>query len=100
MKTIEYNNIVQRITWTEEKVQRMNALEELQSIVIGKYSFGWIKCNDLRNQIPKQCRIKGVCKIELLRNRHILMKFNLMKDFVNMMSNNVHYITTKENTTY
>ncbi|KAG5600021.1 hypothetical protein H5410_031391 [Solanum commersonii] len=34
-------NGVPSVTWTEDEVKRMNALENLQYAVIGKFSFGW-----------------------------------------------------------
>lgn len=66
-----YINGIPRITWTEEEVKRMNTIENLQYAVIGKFSYGWPEMDDLRTQIPKQCNVKGGCKIGLLRNRHI-----------------------------
>lgn len=39
MKVIGCNQGVPRITWTEEEVQKMNVIEELQLAVIGKYSY-------------------------------------------------------------
>ncbi|KAG5631191.1 hypothetical protein H5410_002908 [Solanum commersonii] len=68
--------------------------------MIGKFSYGWPDLEDLRNQIPKQCKIKGECKIGLLRHRHILMRFNLMEDFVNILSKNPYYIMGKDGIAY
>ncbi|KAG5571075.1 hypothetical protein H5410_060841 [Solanum commersonii] len=48
----------------------------------------------------KQRKIKGDCKKGLLRNRHILMRFSLIEDFINMMSKNVYYIIAKERVAY
>jgi len=78
----------------------MNTIENLQYAVIGKFSYAWPEIDDLRIQIPKQCNVKGGCKIGLLRNRHILMRFELFEDFVNMMSKNSYYITGKDGTAY
>ncbi|WMV14228.1 hypothetical protein MTR67_007613 [Solanum verrucosum] len=78
----------------------MNVVEELQLAVIGKFSYGWPELNELRTLIPKQCKVKGDCKIGLLRNRYILIRFNLMKDYINMLSKSVHYITTKDGIAY
>lgn len=64
-----------RITWTEEEVDRMNVIENLQYAIIGKFSYGWPDLDDLRMQIPEQLKIIGDCSIGLLRNRHI----NLIK---------------------
>lgn len=46
----------------------MNIIEELQFAIIGKFSYGWPDIAELREQIPKQCGIKGDCKIRLIRN--------------------------------
>lgn len=36
----------------------------------------------------------------LLRNRHIFMCFNQMKDYVNLLSNNVYYTTARNGIAY
>ncbi|KAG5576187.1 hypothetical protein H5410_056321 [Solanum commersonii] len=72
----------------EEEVEKMNIMENLQLAVVGKFSYGWPELEELRIQIPKQCGIKGDCRIGLLRNRHILIRLNRMEDFVNIMAKN------------
>ncbi|KAF3665032.1 hypothetical protein FXO38_09813, partial [Capsicum annuum] len=76
MKLVEYKN---GVTWIEEEAQKINVIEDLQFVVIGKFSYGCPELEDLRIQISKQCKVKGDCKISLLRNRHILMRVNLMR---------------------
>ncbi|WMV08879.1 hypothetical protein MTR67_002264 [Solanum verrucosum] len=71
----------------------MNIMENLQYAVIGKFSCGCPELDELRRIIPKQCNIKGACQIGLLRHRHVLMRFELFEDFVNMMSKPSYYIT-------
>lgn len=100
IKNLSYINGVPRVMWTEEEVDRMNTIENLQYTVVGKFSYGWPELEDLRTQIPKQCHVKGECKIDLLRNRHILMRFSLMEDFVNMMAKNAYYIIAKDGYAY
>lgn len=78
----------------------MMIMENLQYVVVGKFSYGLPELEDLRFQIPKQCNIKGECKIGLMRNRHILMRFSLMEDFVNILAKNVYYIVTKDGMAY
>ncbi|KAH0706296.1 hypothetical protein KY285_012268 [Solanum tuberosum] len=68
-------------------------MENLQYAVIGKFSYGWPEWDELRRTIPKQCNIKGACQIGLLRHRHVLMRFELFEDFVNIMSKPSYYIT-------
>ncbi|KAG5600016.1 hypothetical protein H5410_031386 [Solanum commersonii] len=87
MKQLSYKDGIPRVIWTEEEVNRMNTLEILQ-------------CSELRLQIPKQCDVKGECKIGLLRHRHILMRFSRQDDFVNMMSKSSYYILSKDGYSY
>ncbi|WMV29038.1 hypothetical protein MTR67_022423 [Solanum verrucosum] len=75
MKQLSYNNGTPRIVWTKEEVNRMNILKDLQYAVIGKFSYGWPELKELRTIIPRQCNIKGECKIRLLRNRHDLISW-------------------------
>lgn len=46
--------------------------------------------------IPKQCDITGGFKIGHLRNRLVLMNFEMIKDFINMLSTQLHYIIAKD----
>ncbi|KAH0655674.1 hypothetical protein KY285_030556 [Solanum tuberosum] len=62
-KQPSYINGIPRITWTEDEVRQMNTIENLQYAVIGKFSYAWPEMDDLRIQIPKQCDVKGGCKI-------------------------------------
>ncbi|KAG5619976.1 hypothetical protein H5410_005194 [Solanum commersonii] len=100
IKQTSYINGIPRITWTEDEVRWMNTVGNLQYAVIGKFFYGWPEMDDLRIQIPKQCNRKGGCKIRLLQNRHILMRFELFEDFLNMMSKNSYYITGKNGMVY
>uniref|UniRef100_M1DF82 DUF4283 domain-containing protein n=1 Tax=Solanum tuberosum TaxID=4113 RepID=M1DF82_SOLTU len=100
MKQLSYKDGIPRVIWTEEEVNRMNTLENLQYAVVGKFSYGWPNIEELRLQIPKQCDVKGECKIELLRRRHILMRFSRQDDFINMMSKSSYYILSKDGYSY
>lgn len=95
MKNIIFVNGIPRVVWTEEEVDRMNVIEELQFAIVGKFSYGWPELDDLHIQLPKQLKVKGDCKIGLLRN-HILLRFELMEDFINVMAKNVYYIAAKD----
>lgn len=68
LRQVEYINGVPRIIWTEEEVQR-----NLQLVVVGKFAYGWLELDDLTCQIPKKCKINIDCKIDLLKNSHILV---------------------------
>jgi len=78
----------------------MNIIENLQYAVIGKFSYGWSGIEELRIQIPKQCNMKGECKVGLLRNRHILMRFSRQENFINMMSKPNYYILSRYGYSY
>ncbi|KAG5631197.1 hypothetical protein H5410_002914 [Solanum commersonii] len=86
--------------WTEKEVKRMNILENLQYAIVGKFSYGWPELEELRMLIPKQCNIKGECKIGLLRNRHVLIRLGQQEDFISVMSKNIHYILAKDGYSY
>ncbi|KAG5571800.1 hypothetical protein H5410_061566 [Solanum commersonii] len=73
----------------------MNIIENLQYAVIGKISYGWSGIEELRIQIPKQCNVKEGCKVGLLWNRHILMRYSRQEDFINMMSKPNYYILSR-----
>lgn len=60
--------------------------ENLEYVVIGKFSYGWPSIHDLRNLIPNQCDLKGECSIGLLSNKHILIRTSLLEDYVNLLS--------------
>lgn len=78
----------------------MNIIENLQYAIVGKFSYGWSELSELRDFIPKQCGISGACKIGFLRNRHILMRFDLNEDFIDIMSKSAYYITAKDDSSY
>ncbi|KAG5586312.1 hypothetical protein H5410_046746 [Solanum commersonii] len=80
----------------EKEVHRFYIIENLQYAVIGNFLYGWSDIYELRTQIPKQCTMKGECKIGLLRNRHILMRFSRHEDFINMMSKRNYDLLSKD----
>ncbi|XP_060183215.1 uncharacterized protein LOC132613185 [Lycium barbarum] len=88
------------VEWTEVEVDRMNIIEKLQYAVIGKFSYGWLELEELRNRIPLQCGIKGDCRIGLFRNRHILMRFERFKDYLQIMAKTTHYIKSRDGGMY
>lgn len=45
--------------------------------------------------MPKYCELKGECKIDLLSNRHVLIRATLMEDYVHLLSKPVFYIMTR-----
>ncbi|XP_060182956.1 uncharacterized protein LOC132612899 [Lycium barbarum] len=88
------------VEWREEKVDRMNIIEKLQYVVVGKFSYGWPELEELRTQIPLQCGIKGDCCIDLFRNRRFLMRFERFEDYLQMMAKTAHYIKSRDGGMY
>lgn len=74
----------------------MNILEDLQYTVIEKISYDWPELEELRTILPHQCNIMGECKIDLLRNQHILIRLDQHAIFINLMSKNIYYILAKD----
>ncbi|KAH0696399.1 hypothetical protein KY290_013766 [Solanum tuberosum] len=70
------------------------------SSVVGKFSYGAPDINELRDLIPKQCRLLGSCQIGLLRNRHVLIKCDRMDDYIKILSKNSYYIIAKDGYAY
>uniref|UniRef100_M1BDR9 Uncharacterized protein n=1 Tax=Solanum tuberosum TaxID=4113 RepID=M1BDR9_SOLTU len=50
---------ISQIKWTEEEIERMNQIEDLQFAVIGKFTYEWSDLEELRRIIPQQCEIRG-----------------------------------------
>lgn len=91
---------IPQIKWTEEEVERMNQIEELQFAVIGKFTQDWSDLEELRGIIPQQCDVKGSCQIGLLRTKHILIRLTKQEDFVNLISKGAFYIKCKDGYSY
>lgn len=69
--------------------------ENLEYVVVEKFSYRWPSIQDLRNLTLKQCELKGECKIGLLCNRHILIRASIMEDYVHLLSKLSFYITQR-----
>ncbi|KAG5610698.1 hypothetical protein H5410_021979 [Solanum commersonii] len=50
---------IPQVKWTEEEVERMNLIEDLQFAVIGKFTYEWSDLEELRKIIPQQREIRG-----------------------------------------
>ncbi|KAG5571228.1 hypothetical protein H5410_060994 [Solanum commersonii] len=88
------------IKWSEEEVAAMDVVGNLQHVVVGKFSYGWPKMEELRSIIPTQCNIKGDCHIGLFRNRHALIRLSLKEDFINVTSKVAYYLKSKDGNSY
>ncbi|KAG5581018.1 hypothetical protein H5410_051645 [Solanum commersonii] len=69
-------------------------------ILGGKFSYEALDIVELRELIPKYCGIVGDCKIGHLQSRHILMRYNRIKDYINMLSKKLYYIIAKDSYAY
>ncbi|KAG5602307.1 hypothetical protein H5410_033677 [Solanum commersonii] len=69
--------------------------ENLQYAILGKFSYEWPEIQELRLLIPKQCYLKGECKISLLSNRYVLIRAYLLEDYLNLLSKTIFYITQR-----
>lgn len=78
----------------------MNIIENLHYGIVGKFSYGWPELTKLREQIPLQYGVKGNCKIGFLRNRHVLIRLEVLEDFINIFSKSVYYINAKDEYLY
>ncbi|KAG5600400.1 hypothetical protein H5410_031770 [Solanum commersonii] len=88
------------IHWTAKEIQRMNIIENLQYAVVGKFSYGAPEINEIRKLIPKQCGIIRGCQIGYLRNRHILMRFDCIENYIRILFKNLYYIIAKDGYAY
>lgn len=95
MKLIAYLHGEPRIIWEEDEVAQMIINESLEYAVIGKFSYGWPDKQDLRKIIPKQCELKGECKVGLLSIRHILIRASCVEDYVNLLPKPAFYLMHK-----
>ncbi|KAM3283710.1 hypothetical protein P3S67_022508 [Capsicum chacoense] len=91
---------IPHIKWTEEEVDIMNRMENLQYAVIGKFMYEWSDLEELRLIIPLQCDIKGDCQIGLFRSKHILIRVTQHADFINLISKGAFYIKCKDGYSY
>lgn len=53
MKSVEYINGIPQITLTKKEVSKMNILEDMQFVIIEKFSYGWPELEELRYQVLK-----------------------------------------------
>lgn len=85
MKPFTFLNGEPRVIWEEEEVSQMIVNEDLEYVVVGKFSYGWPDIQDLRKLIPKQYELKGDVNIGLLCNRYVLIRASRMEDYVNLL---------------
>ncbi|XP_019241529.1 PREDICTED: uncharacterized protein LOC109221506, partial [Nicotiana attenuata] len=91
--TIEHG--IPTVEFTTEEVKAFTIEEGLHQAVILKFSYGKPDLHELRQVIPKQFDIKGYCNIGQLEYRHVLVRFDLFEDFVQVLSRSTGYIKSK-----
>lgn len=62
LKKVSYSNGIPRITWTEGEVGRMNIIENLQFVVVGKFLYGWPDLEELRMLILDNVILKEIVR--------------------------------------
>lgn len=92
MKPIAYLYGEPTVIWEEEEVEQMIIKENLEFGVVGKFSYGCPAIQDLTKVIPKQCELKGECKISLLSNRHVVIRATCLEDYVHLLSKPAFYL--------
>lgn len=70
--------------------------QNLQYAIIGKFYYGKLDIMELRKSIPNQCGIKGECNIGVLDSRHILIRLEVLEDYVNLLSTATYYIKAND----
>ncbi|KAK4717926.1 hypothetical protein R3W88_016264 [Solanum pinnatisectum] len=53
IKKLNYNNGIPTVVWTEKEVDRMNIIENLHYVVVGKFLYGWPEIKELKMSRPK-----------------------------------------------
>lgn len=78
--------------WEQSEIEQMIINENFQYAVIGKFSYGLPEIQDLSKLLPKQCELKGDCKIGLLSSRHVVIRATLLEDYVHLLLKSTFYI--------
>uniref|UniRef100_M1DEC4 DUF4283 domain-containing protein n=1 Tax=Solanum tuberosum TaxID=4113 RepID=M1DEC4_SOLTU len=87
------------ISWISSEIQRMNVLENLQLVVVGKFSYGAPNIYELRSSIPKLCGIIGDVRLDIFLI-NILMRFDRMEDYIKILSKTSYYIIANDGFSY
>lgn len=81
-----------RVVWKADEILQMITNEDLQYVVMGKFSYGWLDIHELSNLVLKQCELKGDVNIGLLSNGYVLIRASRLEDYVNLLSKPTFYI--------
>ncbi|XP_019239877.1 PREDICTED: uncharacterized protein LOC109219864 [Nicotiana attenuata] len=83
------------VEFTIDEVNAFTIEEGLLQAVILKFSYGKPDLQELRQIFSKQFDVKGYCNIGQLEYRHILVRFDLFEDFVQVLSRSTGYVKSK-----
>ncbi|XP_070028939.1 uncharacterized protein [Nicotiana sylvestris] len=83
------------LEFTIEEVNAFTIEEGLHQAVILKFSYGKPNLQELRQLIPKQFDVKSYCNVGQLEYRHVLVRFDLFEDFVQVLSRSTGYVKSK-----
>lgn len=78
--------------------RKVNIIENLQHVVIGKFLYKCFDLEELRTLVLTPCNIKGDCQIDLLtRNQYVVI---IIGRFVNLTLKATYYIKAKDEYSY
>lgn len=83
------------VKFTDAEVDRMNVIEGLQYVVVGKFAYEWPELLEIRRIVPSQYGIKGECNITSLEIDIFLFDSHLWQDFIDFMSKGTYYAKDK-----
>lgn len=92
LKSLNYLLGEPQVIWKHKEVNQMIINENLEYVVIDKFSYGWPDILNHR-ELTKECELTGECSISLLSNRHVLIRANLLKDYAHLLLKPTFYIT-------
>ncbi|KAH0765652.1 hypothetical protein KY285_001523 [Solanum tuberosum] len=92
LKPIKFIHGEPTIEFTMDEVNEFSIEDGLHQAVILKFSYGKPNLHELRKILPKQLDIKGHCNIGQLEFRHLLIRFDLYEDSVQVLSINSGFI--------
>ncbi|KAH0658439.1 hypothetical protein KY289_027187 [Solanum tuberosum] len=84
------------VLWDEEEVDNMLIQEDLEFAVIEKFSYEWLELEEIRKIVPLQYEIKAECKMDFLRDRHVLIRLTTMEDCVHIMLKPAYFLRAKD----
>lgn len=78
-----------------DEVKEFTIEEGLHQAVVLKFSYGKPDLQDFRKIFSSQFDVQGRCNIGLLGYRHLLIRFDLHNDYVQLLSKSTGYVKAK-----